>query len=233
MRVSAYSTGGNPIPDVAGAVLIFLHDFYDSPHVYHDLVFVDFWDWICFTITTLSDAGIPFWIEPHPNQVSFSEGVLIELKQRFPAVNFISSGTSNIDLVEVGILCGVTVYGTVAHELAYLGVPTITCARHPHVGFDFCMTAKSVEQYKNILIIPNLSMNKVEMRKQALNFYYMHNLYGSHEKKEFKPALEDFFKICDDFCEKPCKVGESLLALTNLPFWRQHITVLIAGLNHS
>ena len=180
MRRSAYVRSETAVPDVDGAVVIFLHDFYDSPHVYKDLVFPDFWAWICFTIETLKDAGVTFWLKPHPNQRSLSEGVLVELQKRFKEARFISSKVTNAELVTAGMVCGVTVYGTVAHELAYLGVPSIACARHPHVSFDFCRTARNIDEFRQMLRTPNfLPLKPEEMRNQALAFYYMHNLHGS------------------------------------------------------
>lgn len=59
MRKSAYGQIQVELPPcLDGAVVIFLHDFYDSPHVYPDLVFPDFWRWVCFTIEVLQKAGI-------------------------------------------------------------------------------------------------------------------------------------------------------------------------------
>jgi hypothetical protein len=58
MRVSAYAESSARVPDdLQGSVVVFLHDFYDSPHIYPDIVFDDFWSWACFTIDTLSRAG--------------------------------------------------------------------------------------------------------------------------------------------------------------------------------
>jgi len=39
MKTSAYLETTKKIPNVCGAVIVFLHDFYDSPHIYPDLVF--------------------------------------------------------------------------------------------------------------------------------------------------------------------------------------------------
>src|SRR6185295_6589641 len=44
MKTSAYAHSDVELPDVRGATVIFLHDFYDSPHVYDRMVFTDFWE---------------------------------------------------------------------------------------------------------------------------------------------------------------------------------------------
>ena len=87
MKRSAYVTYDDPVPNVRGAVVVFLHDFYDSPNIYREMIFADFWEWACFTIETLNSAGIPFFVKPHPNQISLNEAVLDELTRRYPGLD--------------------------------------------------------------------------------------------------------------------------------------------------
>jgi len=196
MRSSAYGQSGKPVPaDMRGAVVVFMHDFYDSPHIYHDLVFPDFWTWIECTIETLTEAGIPFYVKPHPNQVHLSGEALQALKAKHPSLRLLDSGISNTQLVEAGMACGVTVYGTVAHELAYLGVPSIACARHPHHAFDLCRTARTVAEYRAMLRTPGeRPLEPAQMRRQALSFYYMHNLHGDPAVLELRTAFTAFWR---------------------------------------
>jgi len=230
MKESAYEISGEAVPDVGGSVVVFLHDFFDSPHGgYKDLLFTDFWAWICFTIVTLQDGGVPFWIKPHPNQISQGELVLVELKKKFPEARFLSSRITNNELVQSGMCCGVTVYGTVAHELAYLGVPSIACARHPHFTFDFCRTAKSIEQYRFMLLSPNFCpLSKDEMRQQALAFYYMHNFDLTAEQYEFKSAFVRYCKIFDVPSVNPKESINALNYLTKVNGWRAHIREILS-----
>jgi hypothetical protein len=198
MKVSAYAAGSEPLPDVAGAVVVFLHDFYDSPHVYDGLVFHDFWAWTCFTIDALRRTVRRFWLKPHPNQISLSGEVLKDLRAKYPDLSMLSPRITNVQLADAGILCGVTVYGTVGHELAYLGVPTIACAKHPHHSFDFCRTAHTVEEYGRYLqTAEELPVTREEMRRQALQFYYMHNLYGGPEALALRNRYAAFWKACN------------------------------------
>lgn len=218
MRASAYASGQTDIPDVNGAVIVFMHDFYDSPHVYPDLVFDDFWSWVCCTIETLKSAGIAFLLKPHPNQISLSDAATVKLRQRYPDVRFLPSDVNNVQLAKAGIRCGVTMYGSVAHELAYLGIPSIACAKHVHHAFDFCRTARTRDEYIAYLRTPEVMPIEVsEMRKQALMFYYMHNLHGSAEEFDVRARFLGFWKACHDaacteadlvrayqrFCEAP------------------------------
>ena len=190
MKVSAYASSNESLPDVRGAVVVFLHDFFDSPHIYHDLVFPDFWSWVEATIEALTAAGIPFYLKPHPNQVTLSSAVIDELKSRYPRVRFVPTAASNVQLRDAGMICGVTVYGTVAHELAFLGAPSIACARHPHHRFDFCRTARNPQEYAEFLgHAGTLPVAREELSRQALEFFYMHNLHGTTEELELRRAF--------------------------------------------
>lgn len=178
MKSSAYSVTEQSIPDVRGASIIFLHDFFDSPHVYPGMVFHDFWDWICFTIECLESKNIKYYIKPHPNHIALNDEVIVDLIRKYPNLRFISPKVTNTQLIDAGISSAITVYGSVAHEMAYFGIPSIACARHPHIAYSFCQTASSREEYKKLIYssqsLKNLDIMK--MRKESLEFYFMHNL---------------------------------------------------------
>jgi hypothetical protein len=93
--------------------------------------------------------------------------------------------------------CAVTVYGTVAHEMAYMGVPTIASANHPHISFDFCKTAKSKIEYAELLRNAlSLDFDQVEMKRQSLIFYYMHNLNVDADENSINEAFLKLRQLC-------------------------------------
>jgi hypothetical protein len=191
MKVSAYAKNDKLVPDIRDSVVVYLHDFCDSPNIFDDMVFSDFWDWIVFTIETLTKAGIPFYIKPHPNQLPESADAVKLLIEMYPTLRIIPTGISSKQLVSAGMICGITVYGTIAHELAYMGIPSISCARHPHHSFEFSHTAKTITQYKKFIENPKFTAISVEeMRRQALAFYYMHNIYDNGNSVLLKRQLK-------------------------------------------
>lgn len=217
MATSAYADDGSHADlDVKGAVVVFLHDFFDSPHIYAELVFPDFWTWSCCTIDTLLATGRPFAVKPHPNQVAGSVSVIDQLKARYPTVRFLAPAIPNTRLVGAGMKAAVTVYGTVVHELAYLGVPSIACARHPHVAFDFCTTARNRAQYVALLQkAHDMSFTDTEgMRRQVLEFYAMHNLEGDADDWATHAALTGYWRSCLDTQSGVEELKTSLRALT-------------------
>jgi hypothetical protein len=227
MKKSAYAQSAEPVPDVRGAVVIFLHDFFDSPHVYRDLVFADFWEWICFTIETLRHAGIPFVLKPHPNQIGLNGPVIEQLRLRYPGLSIISAKITNLQLVRAGMACAVTVYGTVAHEMAFLGIPSIACGHHPHVSFDFCKTAANRAEYAALLTgFATLQFDKAEMRRQSLMFFYMHNLNLGAQDSNLRDAVADFRKASADPAATGQDLVRSLDVIASLPAFSGYISAL-------
>lgn len=204
MKSSAYVISEKNIPNVSGACIIFLHDFFDSPHVYPNMVFNDFWEWICFTIDSLDSRKINYFIKPHPNQISLNEQVLANLIHKYPSLKFISSKITNSQLVNAGIASAITVYGSVAHEMAYFGIPSIACARHPHITFSFCQTAKSKEEYETLIhrFQSPQNLDVVKMRRESLEFYFMHNLNLTAKESELMLALHDLRSGCNKLGQK-------------------------------
>lgn len=227
MKKSAYAESATPIPDVGGATIIFMHDFFDSPHVYHDTVFPNFWEWVCFTMDTLQAANKKFYLKPHPNQIGQSQTVLDDLKRHYADLPLLPAAVSNVQLVEAGIACAVTVYGTVAHEMAYLGIPTIACARHPHISFSFCQTARNRDEYAELLSQPmDTQMDKAEMRRQSLIFYYMHNLSLADELKTLISAATTY-RITSANVDQAAELVPLLQSMAVLPGFQHSVAQLV------
>lgn len=190
MKQSAYLFHQETLPDVKGKRVIFLHDFFDSPHVYGELLFPDFWKWVCVTFDILLKHNISFVVKPHPNQVPEAKVAVETLMGLYPQVEFISSKFSNVQLVEGGISMALTVYGTVAHEMAYLGVPTLACGSNPHQSYSFSKVAHTLGEYEELLLNPHLIKQDTEyMKNESLSFYYMHNLFGSREELALRETV--------------------------------------------
>jgi|GEM_PF-1556987 hypothetical protein len=196
MAKSAYHANVHTIPNVTNAAVIFLHDFYDSPHIYSWSLFPDFYDWICFTIETLTKSKIPFFIKPHPNQIDLSSEVISQLQAQYPGLRWLPITATNKRLVDAGITCAITVYGTVAHEMAFLGIPVITCGDNPHISFDFCKNATTHEEYQAYLVSADkLQFDAHQMRAQSLMFYYMHNMHRDPSESLVMNVTQKLFKL--------------------------------------
>jgi hypothetical protein len=234
---SAYEVRTQDVPDVRGAAVVFLHDFYDSPHIYRWMIFHDFWEWTCVTIETLLETGLPFVVKPHPSQRAESLGDLERLAQKYPGVRIISSDISNRQLVDGGMACAITVYGSVAAEMAFMGIPSIACGDNPHASFDAFALATSRAQYLELLRdFPNLSYNAATLREQACAFYYMHNLSDGAEALELRERLFDYvrymFPLKPDDPFDPQRLAQLLNGIDATAGFQQLIASLRADLEH-
>jgi hypothetical protein len=133
-----------------------------------------------------------------------------------------------VQLVDAGIVCGVTVYGTVAHELAYLGVSTIACARHPHHAFGFCRTAHTRIEYVELLrTYATPALSRQDMRRQALAFYYMHNLYDAGDHAVLRDAFVRFWRACNVGSVSKAELMQAFHALVQLPAFDRFVAGMV------
>ena len=197
MKKSSYSYDSINIKLKKRFVVIFLHDFYDSPNVYKNFIFTDFWQWFIFTVKTLKKNNINFYIKNHPNIIPLSANAIKDLKLLISEEHWLPENINTKQLISLGMVCGITAYGTVAHELAYLGIHSICCARHPHNSFNFCKTANNKKEYELFLKdYYHAPLSKIEMRKQALAFYYVHNLHGTSDDMKIRTKFLELYKAC-------------------------------------
>jgi hypothetical protein len=193
MQRSTY-TGSADLPTgVSGSLVLFLHDFFDSPHCYRWMIFQDFWEWATFTLNFALEAGIKVFVKPHPNQIASSRTVVRTLKANYPESTWLSVDTSNLQLAEAGMACAITIYGTVAHEMAYLGIPCVAAGHNPHISFDFCQTARDRDEYCRLIRnYRNLRRSPGDSRRESLEFYVMHNLTVTEDQARLRDAVIRF-----------------------------------------
>ena len=188
MKTSAYLTKNSKMPDGVDGV-VFLHDFFDNQHSYRWVLFEDFWEWCIYTLGVIQEYKLNFVVKPHPNQIKESEDVIIKLKKMFPDIVWLDSSVSNSAIMNSGIHCGVSVYGTILHELAYHNIVPIAAGDHPHISFDFVNTPETKKEYKYYLLnFKNLELPE-DYKETVLAFYYMHNIYYKEDLNTIAPSL--------------------------------------------
>lgn len=176
MKKSAYTRSGEEkLPSGSYDGVVFLHDFFDSPHCYSWMVFNDFMEWAEYTFELIIQNKLRIAIKPHPNQRPESLLVVSELRAKYPELEWISPDTSNFDIFNSEIKFGISIYGTVLHELAYHGIIPIAAGDHPHISFDFVYTALNKEEYKKLILRADKLTLNPDSKEQVKAFYYMHS----------------------------------------------------------
>jgi len=170
--------------DKRPVVLVFMHEFNDAVHCYRSCVFSDFWEWINFLCREASKTDFCWLIKPHPATNSLgrermkelSQACVEKLRQSYPNLNFISERISNNALLQLRPASAFTMYGTVAHEMAWSGVPVVTCGDHPHIAFDFNHHAKTEQQLKALIQRADRLRMRI-LKKQICEYLFMHYFF--------------------------------------------------------
>lgn len=170
--------------------VLFLHDFYDSPHVYSSMLFADFYEWADHTFRLIEKNKLNIGIKPHPNQTEESKRDIKKLKRAFPSLQWIEPSTSNLKIFGSGIKFGISIYGTVLHELAYHGINPICAGDNPHASFDFIHRPETIVEYDRLILNANDLRLPLDYKDKVASFFYMHNVYS----KEDYPVDETLFR---------------------------------------
>ena len=157
-------------------ILIATHDFFDSPHSYGNNFYPDFFIWLD-SLGRISEVTDYHWyLKTHKDSVAEDTHIFSTLLQRYPKFQVLDSRISHHEIIAEGIDFALTVFGTIAMEYPYFGVPVINASKlNPHVSFNFSITPRDKNEYEEILL--NLPCKKdVETRNEIYEYYYMAHL---------------------------------------------------------
>lgn len=152
-------------------ILVASHCFSDDNHVYGNNLFPDFYEWLCFLGEMSGRTDYDWYLKLHPDHYHWEKKHIVDFVHRFPKFTILSSDTSHHQIIEDGVSCVLTVYGTIGFEYAALGVPVITAADwNPTVAYDFNLHPKSIQEYEQILL--HLDEIKLEIDLSKVYEYY-------------------------------------------------------------
>lgn len=187
-KISAYSPQKANFKSLTNSacpkILVLLHDFIDSPHIYRGMLFPDFYEWIYFLLDKAQETEFEWYVKPHPVTLihkdqrlkSLNQLVTENLKHLHPKVKFLDASVSNKQLIEEGITSMFTVYGTAGHEFAYMGVPVVNAGDNPHISYDFNFHPKTIAEYEEYIRKAD-SLHIDINRSEVEEFFYMHYQY--------------------------------------------------------
>ena len=181
MRQSTFSKNSNLKIKKRFDAVIFLPDFSDAPHIYGDLVFNDYSDWIEETLDFLKKKNLSIAIKKHPNTWVFSsQKYNDEIKYKYNNLIWLDKNVSNSEIFKKKPKFGISPFGTVLHELAYHKIIPIAVGSNPHMGYDFVFTPKSKKNYFNLInkAIETKLKFKPNLRDKIAECYYMYHLHN-------------------------------------------------------
>ena len=176
LNSSSPQTQSSQCLNAKGKLVLMLHDFFDSPHIYQWLLFPDFWDWANQTIQFCATNQISLLIKPHPNQLPENETVIAKLRNKFQSyqcIQWLEKETMNAQIFSEEPLAIVSAYGSVAAEAAYWQIPVLMAGDHPGINFKIAKVAGTKEEYFHLL--SNINQIPKGSRTEAILFTAIHH----------------------------------------------------------
>ena len=174
------------LPGSRSWCVVFLHCFFDSPHIYGESLFPDFYEWLIHIL--LQAKELPhqdYYFKEHPNALPENKKIVQEIKDRFSEYSniiFLSEDISNKQIIEQKPSAIFTVYGTVAHEFASLGVPVIVAGENPQSNYGFIHKPESIKEFDHyIRNFSTVGLPESYRKEEIYEFFYMHFLYYSEK----------------------------------------------------
>lgn len=154
--------------------ILFLHKLSDAVHGYPENIFNSNKDWIETTIQILEARQQRYFVKIHPNEDNASLVLKYLNKMKYgKTIN------SNLPVASVkNISFGITRAGSIAAELAFLGVPIVCCADAPYSKMSFAYKPETINEYRDILI-KGFSTNEITRRRwkiDTLKYQYKHTI---------------------------------------------------------
>lgn len=159
------------------SVLIAMHNFYDSPHVFGDMLFSDFYEWLKFLVKISKKTNYNWYLKLHPendiNDLTFIKKIISKNKN----IKIFSPTLGLKNVLEKNIKYVLTCYGTIGYEYAYHGLTVINaCKMNPHFKFKFNHNPESISQYSKMI----LNINKFKInpsKKEILKFFFIRRIF--------------------------------------------------------
>ncbi len=155
-------------------LVIYPHEFYDSPHINRMLQFPDLYQYLKQTLKALTDLkDTNVFIKIHPNGMPGTKEKTIELVNSFGAAHFhvLDESVSNHHIIELKPDLIATARGTVCVEMAYFEIPTVALYDNLYTNFDFVHTCADTKGYFAILRGEEKPLINFD-KKNIYSFYY-------------------------------------------------------------
>ena len=157
-------------------VLVAVHDFFDAVHVYGDNLFPDLMCWLNFLAEIASQTNYSWWLKIHPYDRGVGEKILQDFvlqNSKFILLPKATATSSVINYIDIAL----TINGTIAIELAFLGKPVLNAStNNPHSRYGFSLSPNSIAEYRQILLNLSETLDTfVINRGEVLEYYAVHS----------------------------------------------------------
>jgi len=169
-------------------IVVYAHAWFDFPHIFGMKNFTDYMDWIFFTYEVAKKNDSVHWLfKAHPCDLWYGGVRLNQLINNTPL--HISVCNEDVDSLTIQNITDVaiTMHGTIGIEAVARGIPVITADNSPYSDWDFTYTAKSKDEYRELLLdVRNIEPPSNEMKRDALAYLAITHAPSRSNKKLIK-----------------------------------------------
>lgn len=157
-------------------VLIASHCFFDNPHAYNELMFVDFYEWISFLGELSKKTDYDWYLKVHPDPLPGTEEVVKNILKKYNNITLINYELSHHQLISEGMNFVLTCHGTIGEEYPLLGAQVLNTAYNPRSAYSFNFHATDKKNYEDLVL--NLkNLKQTVDKRDVYEFYYMNKYY--------------------------------------------------------
>lgn len=157
-------------------VVICPHCFTDDPFPFGKFLFKDQYEWLDYLGRLSLTTDYDWYFKIHPASEILSRSVYEQILGKYPSINKLPIKSSAVQLKKDGLDFALTLWGTIGHEYAALGINVINGAHNPHDDFTFNYNPKTFEEYDELLHNLNNAKKHID-EMEILQFYCMYYMY--------------------------------------------------------
>ena len=156
-------------------VLVATHDFYDNPQGYGQMLFNDFSIWLEFLNEVSSGTTYDWYLKCHKDSSLEQRQEIEKFAQKNSRFKIVEPSVSFHQLAQEGLDFVLTCYGSVGHELPFLGVHVLNSSFNPHIAYSFNHHAKSRDNYRKMILDLSELKKKKLVEREVYEFFYVHH----------------------------------------------------------
>ncbi|MGV3468689.1 hypothetical protein [Limnobacter sp.] len=197
MKVQPYSSSStiDYITSKEKLLILYLHDFFDSPHVYGDMLFPDFYEWILFISDWSKENGVRLLLKKHPNAMCGNDEVLAAIVADRHHIEIINQGDAISLTRQFPNALFLSVYGTCTQEIAYNSGKILLAGANPYMKSTMAITASSIDDYKSYL--HSWINNSLTINMDSFEPFYTIAAYFLAEDNKMFPGTMNNTDLCD------------------------------------
>jgi hypothetical protein len=164
--------------------VLFLHDYFDTPHAFFLKAFPDYYEWTIYTLNLIRKYKLNIAIKPHPNATEDSKEISNNIKKNYADLLWVDDQTNNlVFLSNKNFKFGITCNGTIIQELCYFNKIPIFLSHQSMSSFLNIKVPLNKEDYKNQILNYDKLYLPRNIKRSVLQSYYILNLNVDEHKQ--------------------------------------------------